>query len=117
MKGILIGVLMVITSYGAQGQTMEKGLYNHKVNEWKGVEANPTTHSPIRPESIHFKGSKVILIFNRKDWDRMHERKFMPLPHNSFQPYHKERFRGPLNRDRMIREEVRKQVDSMRNEK
>ena len=62
MKSILTtAILFFAILNGVQSQTMEKGYYNH-------LTQNTKDKMP-KPESITFKGNKVIVVWNRKEWD------------------------------------------------
>ena len=100
MKTLLISALMMITSYGVQAQTMEKEYYNHQIElqlngdslqtiEGDGMKVElkitPSIEQPDpkkiqpfewrmfpKPESIVKKRNKVIVVFDRKQWDAFH---------------------------------------------
>lgn len=62
MKGILTtAILFFGILNGVQSQTMEKEYYNH---------LTPANHNKPKPESIKFKGNKVIVVWNRREWER-----------------------------------------------
>ena len=66
MKGILITIAtFVFATLTINAQTMEKGYYNH-------LTQNTKDKMP-KPESITFKGNKVIVVWNRKEWERAQE--------------------------------------------
>ena len=63
MKGILTtAILFFGILNGVQSQTMEKGYFNHLTQK--------ANHKRPKPESIKFKGNKVIVVWNRKEWER-----------------------------------------------
>ena len=62
MKGILTTAMIVFAILTTNAQTMEKGYYNHLTQNTK--DKRP------KPESIKFKGNKVIIVWNRKEWER-----------------------------------------------
>ena len=92
MKQILIGALMMITSYGAQSQNLidvdvEQTPTQYETQMIEMVQdTTPKFHHPLppharihppmmrgtfpKPEKIIRKGSKVILIFDRKEFDK-----------------------------------------------
>lgn len=94
MKKLLIGALMVITSYGAQSQdnlidvdvqstpTIEEVQMSEDVLDTIpqkrvgpphfGHPAPPMVRMPLlpKPEQIIRKGNKVILIFTKSDWEK-----------------------------------------------
>lgn len=64
MKGILILLIGMITlPYVVKGQTMERGYYNYLTDTIKD-------NKKPKPESITFKGNKVIVVWNRREWER-----------------------------------------------
>ena len=73
MKGLLIGALMVITSYGAQSQTMEKEFVNFKMNEYKGKPNVQRFEYRMFPRPIEIKKTrtKVIVVFDRKELEKI----------------------------------------------
>ena len=63
MKGILTTAMIVFAILnGVQSQTMEQGYYNHLTQK--------QNHKRPKPESIKFKGNKVIVVWNRREWER-----------------------------------------------
>lgn len=63
MKGILTtAILFFAILNGVQSQTMEQGYYNHLTQK--------QNHNKPKPESIKFKGNKVIVVWNRREWER-----------------------------------------------
>ena len=65
MKGILTtAILFFAILNGVQSQTMEKGYYNHLTQNEITKDKRP------KPESIKFKGNKVIVVWNRREWER-----------------------------------------------
>lgn len=64
MKGILTTAMIVFAILTTNAQTMEKGYYNHLT---QNENLNPKRP---KPESIKFKGNKVIIVWNRKEWER-----------------------------------------------
>lgn len=63
MKGIFTtAILFFAILNGVQSQTMEKGYFNH-------LTQNTNPKRP-KPESIKFKGNKVIIVWNRREWER-----------------------------------------------
>ena len=93
MKQILIGALMVITSYGAQSQNLWKAPILPEEHIEVSVSDTPTTeeyhlieqiqdtfpnhfriHPPMmmmpKPEKVIRKGNKVILIFDKNEFDK-----------------------------------------------
>ena len=64
MKGLLIGALMVITSYRAQSQTM---------NEYKGKPNVQRFEYRMFPHPIKIKKNrtKVIVVFDRKELEKI----------------------------------------------
>lgn len=115
MKKLLIVALMAITSYGVQAQTMEKEYYNHQIElqlngdslqtiEGDGMKVElkitPSIEQPDpkqiqqhewrmfpKPISVKKTHNKVIVVFDRKEWERMqfiHRRvgmRRLPPPH------------------------------------
>jgi len=64
MKRILITIALIgITTLTTDAQTMEKEYLNYLTQ--RKYKTQP------KPESITFKGNKVIVVWNRKDWERM----------------------------------------------
>ena len=71
MKTLLISALMMITSYGVQAQTMEKGYLNHlQTNDPRKIQPHEWRMFP-RPLSVKKTQNEVIAVFDRKEWDRM----------------------------------------------
>ena len=71
MKTLLISALMMITSYGVQAQTMEKGYFDHlQMNDPKKIQHHEWRMFP-KPLSIKKTHNKVIVVFDRKEWERM----------------------------------------------
>ena len=66
MKGLLIGALMVITSYGAQSQTQTMNEYKGKPN----VQRFEYRMFP-RPIKIKKTRTKVIVVFDRKELEKI----------------------------------------------
>ena len=70
MKNILTtAILFFAILNGVQSQTMEKDYFNYlQVN-------NPKTIQPfewrMKPKSVHYKKNKVVVVFDRKEWERM----------------------------------------------
>ena len=65
MKTILTtAILFFAILNGVQSQTMEKGYYNHLTQNQNIKDKRP------KPESIKFKGNKVIVVWNRREWER-----------------------------------------------
>ena len=62
MKGILTTAIIVFATLTINAQTMEKEYFNY-------VTQNTKDNKP-KPESIKFKGNKVIVVWNRKEWER-----------------------------------------------
>ena len=62
MKGILTTAIIVFATLTINAQTMEKGYYNHLTQNTK--DKRP------KPQSIKFKGNKVIIVWNRREWER-----------------------------------------------
>jgi hypothetical protein len=61
MKGILTtAILFFAILNGVQSQTKDTLLHKRPVVKSFGV----------KPESVTFKGNKVIVVWNRKDWER-----------------------------------------------
>ncbi len=65
MKGILTTAMIVFAILTTNAQTMEKGYFNY-------LTQNPKDKRP-KPESIKFKGNKVIVVWNRREWERAQE--------------------------------------------
>ena len=69
MKSILTtAILFFAILNGVQSQTMEKEYFNYlQVN-------NPRQIQPfewrMKPKSVHYKRNKVIVVFDRKEWER-----------------------------------------------
>jgi len=72
MKGILTtAILFFAILNGVQSQTMEKEYWNYlQVN-------NPKTIQPfewrMKPKSVHYKRNVVVVVFDRKEWERAQE--------------------------------------------
>ena len=65
MKGILTtAILFFAILNGVQSQTMEKGYWNHL------TQNQNIKHNKPKPQSIKFKGNKVIVVWNRREWER-----------------------------------------------
>ena len=65
MKSILTtAILFFAILNGVQSQTMEQGYYNHLTQNEITKDKRP------KPESIKFKGNKVIVVWNRREWER-----------------------------------------------
>ena len=62
MKGILTTAIIVFATLTINAQTMEKEYFNY-------VTQNTKDNKP-KPESIKFKGNKVIVVWNRREWER-----------------------------------------------
>ena len=62
MKGILTTAMIVFAILTTNAQTMEQGYYNHLTQK--------QNHNKPKPESIKFKGNKVIVVWNRREWER-----------------------------------------------
>jgi hypothetical protein len=63
MKGLIIGLIGMITLTNVvKGQTMERGYYNYLTDT--------INHKKPKPESITFRGNKVIIVWNRREWER-----------------------------------------------
>ena len=82
MKGILTtAILFFAILNGVQSQTMEKSYFNYlQVN-------NPKVIQPfewrMRPKSVHYKRNRVVVVFDRKEWERAQEvRKGMMMRRN-----------------------------------
>jgi len=74
MKNLFI-IAMVLFGLNLNAQTMEKEYVNHlldteKVENLKKVRPHEWRMFP-KPESITKRGNKVIVVFDRKEWDRM----------------------------------------------
>ena len=80
MKKLLISALMMITLYGVQVQTMEKGYFNYiQTNDPKQIQPFEWRMFP-KPLSVKKTHNKVIVTFDRKEWERMqfmHRRRMM----------------------------------------
>jgi len=64
MKSILTtAILFFGILNGVQSQTMEGEYYKHLTRD--------TVHKRPQPQSITFKGNKVIVVWNRNEWMRM----------------------------------------------
>lgn len=63
MKILLTTAMIVLATLTTDAQTMEKEYLNY-------LTQNPN-HKKPKPESITFKGNKVIVVWNRKEWERM----------------------------------------------
>ena len=72
MKYILTtAILFFAILNGVQSQTMEKGYFNYlQVN-------NPRQIQPfewrMKPKSVHYKRNRVVVVFDRKEWERAQE--------------------------------------------
>ena len=72
MKSILTtAILFFAILNGVQSQTMEKSYWNYlQVN-------NPKTIQPfewrMKPKSVHYKRNRVVVVFDRKEWERAQE--------------------------------------------
>ena len=64
MKGILTTAMIVFAGLTTNAQTMEQGYYNHLTQKQNTNPKRP------KPESIKFKGNKVIVVWNRREWER-----------------------------------------------
>lgn len=81
----LITIGLVLFGLNLNAQTMEKEYVNHlldteKVEALKKVHPHEWRMFP-KPESITKRGNKVIVVFDRKEWDRMqflHRRRMQP---------------------------------------
>ena len=62
MKGILTTAMIVFATLTINAQTMGKGYWNHLTQN-----ENPKHNKP-KPESIKFKGNKVIVVWNRREY-------------------------------------------------
>lgn len=62
MKTVLTTAMIVFLTLTTNAQTMEKGYFNY-------LTQNPKDKRP-KPESIKFKGNKVIVVWNRREWER-----------------------------------------------
>ena len=71
MKKLLIVALMAITSYRVQAQTMEKEYVNYlQVDNPKQIQQHEWRMFP-KPISVKKTHNKVIVVFDRKEWERM----------------------------------------------
>ena len=62
MKGILTTAMIVFAILTTNAQTMEQGYNNHLTQK--------QNHNKPKPESIKFKGNRVIVVWNRREWER-----------------------------------------------
>ena len=70
MKSILTtAILFFAILNGVQSQTMEKGYFNYlQVNNPKTIQP---FESRMKPKSVHYKKNVVVVVFDRKEWERM----------------------------------------------
>jgi hypothetical protein len=59
---ILLLIGMITLTNVVKGQTMERGYYNYLTDTIKDKKP--------KPQSIKFKGNKVIVVWNRREWER-----------------------------------------------
>jgi len=80
MKGILTTAMIVFAILTTHAQTMEKGYYNHL------TQNEITNPKRPKPESIKFKGNKVIIVWNRKEWERAQYLQRKRVEHSNIKP-------------------------------
>ena len=79
MKGILTtAILFFAILNGVQSQTMEKGYWNHLTQK--------QNHNKPKPESIKFKGNRVIVVWNRREWERAQDLQRRRVEHPNIKP-------------------------------